>query len=229
MRQPPEPAAAKSAGFASLAELASDIDALSIKDQTGRPQPTPAAVSTASTEPSFADAMDLREKQARRRKWLQPGIGAACYLIAVCWIVFPRLFGSHYTRPQPPLSIPPQATTQAPQDYEAPPTDGAAMRSEDSFEGALEQAPPPATGRNLSFAELHWCLAQKERLTAADAALRKHQHSQVVRFNNLVDYYNARCSDFRYYKPELERVENIIQAQKSHLDQQGVDLLNGKD
>jgi hypothetical protein len=224
----PEAAAAKSAGFAGLADLASNVDALLVKAQGGRPPPLPAPASI-PTGPSFADAMEIREKQARRRKWLQPGIGIACYLVALCLIVFAHPFGKGPVRRQySPSARSPQAATQPSPLYTPSPAGSAP--ADNNVDGTLEQVPPAGAGRALSFAELHWCLAQKERLAAARAAVHNNgPHAQVVRFNSLVDFYNARCGNFRFYKPDRERVESIVQVQKLFLDQQGRDLLNGTD
>lgn len=85
-----------------------------------------------------------------------------------------------------------------------------------------EVAPPVGRGLSLSVDQIAYCMSEKVRLEAAQSAVNDTVSSQVDNFNDAVDDYNSRCSNYRYLTSDRERAQAYVDARLGQLRMEGV-------
>lgn len=71
------------------------------------------------------------------------------------------------------------------------------------------------------MAQIRYCLAQSIRIDGADPLVNNYSQREVNAFNAMVDDYNSRCSDYRYYEGTLSRARGDIEPLRSSLLAEG--------
>lgn len=91
--------------------------------------------------------------------------------------------------------------------------------------GSLEIKPDPDPGQSLSIQSLRYCLRQKERLNAAEAAVSNTNSSEIDGFNAAVEDFNSRCGSFRYLPSDMAVVNREIASDGETLRSEGRSLV----
>jgi len=87
---------------------------------------------------------------------------------------------------------------------------------------SLSTSKPP-TGRNhtLNERQIAYCLAEKIRLDAAEGAINSNSDSDINRFNAMINDYNSRCGEYRYYQGALSRAKRDVEKHRPQLVKEG--------
>lgn len=128
-----------------------------------------------------------------------------------------------------PRSSPPRTTSlalPAPSSSTAPrapaPSSTTTRTPTDSYP---EQVPRAVAGQTLSKPEIRYCLYQYERIGFIDPQVRGT--TETFRFNQLVDDYNARCSQFSYRSGALAPIEREVARRRDVLRADAQRIING--
>lgn len=115
-----------------------------------------------------------------------------------------------------PAAPAPEAADPAPAYVPAPaPAPAPAYTSND------EEMPPVGSGLLLNTSQIRYCLSQKIRMSAWQSQVNSYSETSVNAFNEAVNDYNVRCSNFKYRSGTLESVRSEVEANRYALTQQG--------
>ncbi|ADG14236.1 hypothetical protein BC1002_0128 [Paraburkholderia atlantica] len=104
------------------------------------------------------------------------------------------------------------------QDYSPAPTTESASASDE------ELVPPIGSGLTLDRSQIRYCMSQRIRLEAWQGQLNANPQTLVDAFNASVNFYNARCSSYRYRTGDLESVRAEVELNRAALTQQGLSM-----
>jgi hypothetical protein len=85
----------------------------------------------------------------------------------------------------------------------------------------LEELPPIGSGLTLTNNQIRYCLSEKIRIEAWETVLNTHSDLSVNSFNDSVDNFNMRCSNYRYKKYEMDLVSSQVEARRLELRADG--------
>jgi hypothetical protein len=85
----------------------------------------------------------------------------------------------------------------------------------------IEERPPVGTNNSLTFAQLHYCLAESIRMDAAKGVVNNYNEANVDRFNDMVADYNSRCGQFRYRRGTLETARSEVERFRWEIEADG--------
>jgi hypothetical protein len=88
------------------------------------------------------------------------------------------------------------------------------------------ESKPPISTYTLSKNQLLYCEAEMIRLDIVENKIDKYSQKEVDKFNSLTDDYNARCSQKKYYKNDMYKVNKLIKNRKSKIEEEGLDRFN---
>jgi len=205
-------------GFAGLASMVSDVDAA----VASAPTKAPSEVSTSSTQQFFLDGHLNHQEQPKPSpqtyqapeqpsgstgKWLF-GIAA---VLGVIWLANQ----SDSNRSSSPAYSPGSSSASAAPVFQPPVVQPQALN------GPAEEK--PSIGRNnvLSTVQIHYCLAEKIRIDAAEVVINNYANFDVDQFNEMVNDYNSRCGEFRYRKGTLESAKRDVEQYRDLLQAEG--------
>jgi hypothetical protein len=89
--------------------------------------------------------------------------------------------------------------------------------------GSAVIKPGVGTDLRLSRAEVRWCLFQEARLEAARTTIKRRAQTAV--FNELVQDYNLRCSEYQYRQSDLDQARLDTLNNEERLKQEGAELV----
>lgn len=89
----------------------------------------------------------------------------------------------------------------------------------------LEEIPPVGNGLVLSRNQIRYCLSEKVRLGVINDTLNSNSEFEVDSFNAAVNYYNSRCSSYKYRQGLLESVQSEVSLNRSTLVIEGLRTL----
>jgi len=110
--------------------------------------------------------------------------------------------------------LPPSGNAQNPALEELPPIGNA-------LTPPLEELPPIGSGLTLTNNQIRYCLSEKIRIEAWETVLNTHSDLSVNSFNDSVDNFNMRCSNYRYKKYEMDLVSSQVEARRLELRAEG--------
>ena len=83
--------------------------------------------------------------------------------------------------------------------------------------------PPVGTNHVLSSAQIRYCVAENIRLAAAQQIIHDTDVvSDVLRFNDMIEDYNSRCSEYRYRRGALESAQGEVERYRPLIELEGV-------
>jgi len=232
------------AGFAGLALLVSDIDALVSAVTRSAPRQTTTGAGTSGSVPAPVHGSAPREDDQSVRDHnpaaapVQPAstgrwvLGAAGALI-VLWLV--ALIGSTSDSTTTPTvttsSFSPSRTSNEPltdqasnePDFTIPSGGQSSIIQQPNLSDGSEQVPPIGSDHVLGTAQIRYCLAEDIRLEAARDGVRAD--AEIDRFNSMVEDFNSRCASYRYRRQEFEAVKRQVEADRSLLEVEGLGRL----
>jgi len=85
----------------------------------------------------------------------------------------------------------------------------------------VEEKPPYGKNKVLNAAQIRYCLAEKVRIDASEKVINNYSHSDVDRFNSMVNDYNNRCGAFRYRRGNLKHAQRDIDPYRSQIRAEG--------
>lgn len=77
------------------------------------------------------------------------------------------------------------------------------------------------SGHVLGASEIYYCLAEAIRIDANRGTLNQYDGYSIDRFNNTVNDFNARCSDYRYRSSAMSSANRAIEANRYLIEAQG--------
>lgn len=80
-----------------------------------------------------------------------------------------------------------------------------------------EEQPPVGSGLTLSAPQIRYCVSEKIRLEGWQSGVDPRTQASIDAFNNGVDDYNSRCSQFRYKRGRLESVRDEVEPRRAEL------------
>lgn len=200
-------------GFAGLDSMVSEVETPKTpppeplrQDENAVPDPVPAPPQPAYTgNPSSGSSSG---------KWWAIGIGLVVFFI---WVggsgkQTPARSPS-YVAPAPAAApyYPPASTS-----YEPVPAPAPAYASND------EEIPPVGSGLVFNRSQIRYCLSEKIRISAWQTQVNEYSETSVDAFNEAVNDYNMRCSNFRYRGGMLESVRSEVEPNRYALQSQGL-------
>lgn len=84
-----------------------------------------------------------------------------------------------------------------------------------------EKVPSIGSGVALNEPEIRYCLSEKIRMSGWRSAINEYSETSIDAFNNAVNDYNARCSNFRYRRGTLESIRAEVEANREALASEG--------
>lgn len=84
-----------------------------------------------------------------------------------------------------------------------------------------EEMPPAGSGLVFNRSQIRYCLSEKVRISAWEGQVDEYSETSVDAFNEAVNYYNMRCSNFQYRVGALESVRAEVDANRHALTLQG--------
>jgi hypothetical protein len=87
----------------------------------------------------------------------------------------------------------------------------------------LTETKPPEHGgdRQLSRAELRWCMFNDIRIEAARPGIRGVKQAEVQAFNAAITEWNQGCRRYRYRRSDRDAVQGQIDARRAALEAEG--------
>jgi hypothetical protein len=231
-------------GFAGLSSMVSEVDeAIRDAEQRARPAQTaspgarasasPRQQRVASTQPRAYQPQHRRQTSSTYSGKILWGTAVAMIVfIAVVVSIFPGLGSTSRASESARAPAPPQSADD--DDLEArirrrleerrqaqsstsagrpAPTGGGNVSSTSAR--PIEERPPTGRGLTLTMPQIRYCLAESIRIDGADPIVNNYRKWEVDSFNQLVDDYNSRCSDFRYRDGALARARREIEPLRS--------------
>ncbi|WP_176380723.1 hypothetical protein [Paraburkholderia youngii] len=210
-------------GFAGLDSMISEVGpAPEPSEQPNQEEPTepanrqqPNATST-DAEPSqvFTGSPEAGSGAGISGKgWLLIAIGV---LVLLAWLANSGNRSS--SQPAVPYE-PPAPTTNNAATFGGPAPSAAVSSTENE-----ETIPPVGSGLTLDRSQIRYCLSQRIRMEAWKGQLNENPQTSADAFNASVDFYNARCSNYRYRTGDLESVRTEVQLNRAALTQQGLSM-----
>lgn len=137
--------------------------------------------------------------------------GGVCLLLALLYAL-----GDHLNPPSGPSS-PSTARPSTPGNpSERSPAPNTSARPS-------EEMPPVGTNHVLSSAQIRYCVAENIRLAAAQQIIHDTDVvSDVLRFNDMIEDYNSRCSEYRYRRGALESAQGEVERYRPLIELEGV-------
>ena len=87
---------------------------------------------------------------------------------------------------------------------------------------SIEEKPPLTHDKFLSRPQARYCMAQYIRIDGAKDAARETSQVEMKRLAAMVDDFNARCADTKYYSKGLPSIQKEVEAQRQKLEREGV-------
>lgn len=198
-----------------------------------RPVASRPSANTSVSPPAFPDpssAPQSKQPTARQRsgggaKWVWVGIAAAIFVIWAASQSGTQPGGQSVPQPQVvQTDSSPEPSTPG-QDEQANVT--LAITSQPAAPEL--KTPPVGSGNVFSVAEIRYCLALKQRVEGAKPVVdNAYSQGQVDRFNAMVDDYNGRCHDFRYYRGALEQAQHDVAPYAKQYQAEGRQAVRGR-
>lgn len=201
-------------GFAGLDSMVSDVD-------TKPPVPQPKKESTPqpAQSKSIPDRVDepanvFTGKQGEGT----PGDTGKYWLIGIGVVILFIWLGS--SKQEVPRTAAPTSSYSPPSSSYSPPAQEPAAAPPQPA-GNEEQMPPAGTGMTLNSSQIRYCLSQTIRIDAWKSAVNSYSQNSVNAFNEAINDYNARCSNFRYRRGSLESIRSEVESSRFLLQQEG--------
>lgn len=82
------------------------------------------------------------------------------------------------------------------------------------------ETPPVGSSHVLNINQIRYCQTEKIRIEAIKTIVNDNNHTEIVRFNNLVDDYNSRCGKYKYMNDDLQTVKRELELKISTIANQ---------
>jgi hypothetical protein len=78
-------------------------------------------------------------------------------------------------------------------------------------------------GLVLNGPQIRYCLSEKIRIESWEGQVSDKSAMAVSAFNAAVEFYNSRCSSYRYRTGTIESIKAQVEANRALLTQEGFD------
>jgi len=205
-------------GFAGLDSMVSDVKI----PKPSAPQPIHKDEPEANLEPITSSPQPAYtgnpSSGGSSGKWWAIGVGLAVFFI---WIGSSDKHTSSYIPPSPAPEA--AAPAPAPEAWAPAPAPEAAAPAPALAQAAIygpaptdtsgnEERPPVGSGLVFNRAQIRYCLSEKIRISAWQSQVDEYSETSVNAFNDAVNDYNSRCSNFRYRSGAVESVQSELNA-----------------
>ena len=219
-------------GFAGLADLLRAAPQLSQSARQPAPSgsalgPPGAAADPARTLPPKPVASQDRDVHAQANGGAGDPVATLIplgVLLALIFVGF-AIFKHEQRTPARPAPSPAPRTSTAPYQTLVPTP---AAKLPKAGARLLEVRPPVGTGATLTTPMISYCLAETIRLEAGEAAIRPDRSADYDRYNAMVDDWNSRCSNYRYYKADMTEAQAEVEPYRSQLAKEGANRVRGR-
>jgi len=211
-------------GFAGLDSMISEVGpasepsvAQNEQEPTARPNRQESTTTPTAAEPTQVSTGSPGAGSgagSSGKGWLLIAVGG---LVLLAWLA---ICGNPSSSSRPPAAYEPSAPTATNASTSEVPAPSAAVPSPDNE----ESVPPVGSGLTLDRSQIRYCLSQRIRMEAWQRRLNENPQMLVDAFNASVSYYNARCSNYRYLRNDLESVSAEVESNRAALMQQGVSM-----
>ncbi|HKJ60738.1 MAG TPA: hypothetical protein VKA94_01905 [Hyphomicrobiales bacterium] len=193
-------------GFAGIDSMVSDSELAFTEPPSSRKEPQPEAIQ----QPSDQGIYEAKPQSTTGTPgvWWAVGIGLVVLFI---WIG-----NSNHRAPTRSSSSPDPASTQ---NYSLRTSTTAPERP--PYGSRTEKVPSIGSGVALNGPEIRYCLSEKIRMSGWRSAINEYSETSIDAFNNAVNDYNARCSNFRYRSGTLESIRAEVEANREALAIEG--------
>jgi len=205
-------------GFAGLDSMVSHVEAPKAHppEQVGSGEDTvkPETI-TIRPQPAFTRKSSSGSSSG---KWWAIGIGLFVLFI---WLGSLNRHSTSNTDPDPAPAPEAVAPAPAPSAWEpalAPEAVAPAPAPATIYRPALpdtsgdEERPPVGKGLLFNRSQIRYCLSEKIRISAWQSQVDEYSETSVNAFNDAVNDYNSRCSNFRYRSGAVESVQSELNA-----------------
>lgn len=196
-------------GFAGLDSMISEVET---PKPTPEPECKPESAPTPQVEAQRGYAPPSSSSGGGSGKWWVVGI---CVFIFLTWI------GGSDKNPSARTASSPSYSAPAPATYYPPATRADVPEQSPVIVSSEEEMPPVGSGLSFNRAQIRYCLSEKIRISAWQGQVNKYSETSVDAFNQAVNDYNMRCSNFRYRSGMLESVRTEVDANRYALHLQG--------
>ena len=196
-------------GFAGLSSLESKVEPILSKEnpnqdindanleetkaQVVRPEPPP--ISTVVPKYTYSPELEFVKKY-----WI--------WLLLGIFLIY--IFASEGSKKTTPTGYSSGSYTPEPT-YTAP-----------SFNPGLTESKPLYGVNNvLTASEIYYCKAEELRIESNKVTVDRSDDFSLARFNQTVQDYNSRCSQYRYHDPAMNSANNALESNRYSIEAQG--------
>lgn len=91
-----------------------------------------------------------------------------------------------------------------------------------SFNPGLTESKPLYGANNvLTASEIYYCKAEELRIESNKVTVDRSDDFSLARFNQTVQDYNNRCSQYRYHDPAMNSANNALESNRYLIEAQG--------
>jgi uncharacterized protein len=213
-------------GFAALNSMVSDVEATVSANNANRPPNPTEDANTAFVErsDSLAAGTSPASEPPSSKTWLW--VVPLGFFIALLFILLANTSTSSSSGDEGARSaLDTPAAQQSPTPYvpiPTPETPPPVVYAASTQPDRTEMIPPIGVGLELSVAQIRYCLSEKLRIQVWRTRLEAGFGSSLQAFNNSVNDYNARCSNFRYQGNTLTTVRAEVEANRPVLTREAL-------
>jgi hypothetical protein len=196
-------------GFAGLSSLESKVEPILSKEtpsqdkndtnlegtqaQAVRPEPPP--ISTVVPKYTYSPELEFVKKY-----WI--------WILLGIFLIY--IFASEDSKKTTPTSYSSGSYTPEPT-YTAP-----------SFNSGLTESKPLYGANNvLTASEIYYCKAEELRIESNKVTVDRSDDFSLARFNQTVQDYNSRCSQYRYKDAAMNSANNALESNRYSIEAQG--------
>jgi hypothetical protein len=196
-------------GFAGLSSLESKVEPILSKEtpsqdkndtnlegtqaQAVRPEPPP--ISTIVPKYTYSPELEFVKKY-----WI--------WILLGIFLIY--IFASEDSKKTTPTSYSSGSYTPEPT-YTAP-----------SFNSGLTESKPLYGANNvLTASEIYYCKAEELRIESNKVTVDRSDDFSLARFNQTVQDYNSRCSQYRYKDAAMNSANNALESNRYSIEAQG--------
>ena len=200
----------KRKGFAGLDSMISDVET---------PKPTPEPESKSESAPISR----VESQQGYAPPPLSSGGGSGkWWVIGICVVAFFAWIGGLDKNSSARTTSSPSYSAPTPAPYYPPVTPSYVPEPAPVIASNAEEMPPVGNGMSFNRGQIRYCLSEKIRMSAWQGQVNEYSETSVDDFNQAVNDYNMRCSNFRYRSGMLESVRTEVETNRYALHLEGI-------
>lgn len=211
-------------GFSGLTDLASDISDIDDLIESGLKADTQSSSESSASHSlprkSQSSKADETTKESRPLldAYMWPGLYSFLknkFVLGFIVIVFLIWLGNQNSTTNKTSTYKSSSESQNYNYTQSKPTSEVQTQDRQQIIGLEYEKPPVGTNNVLSESQICWCLRQSIRIEAIQDIIETDEG--IDKFNLLVDDFNNRCGNYRYYEGSQQRAERYVEPYRNQI------------